>query len=142
MEELAKSENSLVIKVNIKTEAELATLDEQERQEFMQELGIEESALDLLIRSSYKLLGLMTFFTAGEKEVRAWNLRQQSNALAAAGVIHTDFIKHFIRAEVVGYDDYIKSEGEKGAKQNGLWRLEGKEYCPQDGDIIYFRTSA
>ncbi len=137
-----QKDGGLSIQIDIKTEAELAVIDEEERAEFLRELGLEEPALDRLIRSSYDLLRLMTFFTAGEKEVRAWNLRQGDTAVDAAGSIHTDFIKHFIRAEVVGYDDYIASGGEQGAKKNGKWRLEGKEYIPVDGDIIYFRTSA
>lgn len=142
IKQLAQQEQSGIIEMNIKTEADLITLEATERDEFMHELGIEESALDRLICASYNLLGLMTFFTAGPKELRAWNLRQGATAIDAAGVIHTDFIKHFIRAEVIGYDDYISSGGEQGAKKNGVWRLEGKEYCPCDGDIIFFRTSA
>ncbi len=137
-----RQENALAIEIDIKTEAEIAILDEDERAEFLKELGIEEPALHRLIRGSYELLDLMTFFTAGEKEVRAWNLRKGASAVEAAGVIHTDFIKHFIRAEVVGYDDYITDGGEQGAKKSGKWRLEGKDYIPVDGDIIYFRTSA
>lgn len=142
LREAIQQENGLSVEIDIKTEAELITLSVEERAEFLKELGIAEPVLNRLIRSSYQLLDLITFFTAGEKEVRAWNLRQGASSIDAAGVIHTDFIKHFIRAEVISYDDYIASGGEQGAKKNGKWRLEGKEYIPENGDIIYFRTSA
>ena len=98
-----------------------------------------EPGLDRVIRAGYKLLGLQTYFTAGEKEARAWTVKQGATAPAAAGVIHTDFEKGFIRAEVVGYDAYIENQGELGAKDAGKWRLEGKEYIVQDGDVIHFR---
>ena len=103
---------------------------------------MEEPGLNLVIREGYKLLNLKTFFTAGEKEIRAWTYRDGSNAQEAAGVIHTDFIKGFIRAEVVSYIDFISCGGEAVAKEKGLWRLEGKAYPVQDGDVIYFRINA
>ena len=98
-----------------------------------------EPGLDRVIRASYTLLGLQTFFTAGEKEVRAWTVKNGATAPKAAAVIHTDFEKGFIRAEIVGYDDFIDNKGEQGAKDAGKWRLEGKEYIVQDGDVIHFR---
>ena len=142
IQQLAQQEGSGSIEINVKQEMELMSLNDDERIEFMRELGMEESALELLIRRSYELLGLMTFFTAGPKEARAWNLKKGATAVEAAGTIHSDFIKHFIRAEVVGYQDYVNSGGEQEAKKRGLWRLESKDYYPQEGDIIYFRTSA
>ena len=120
-------------------EAEIAQLDADDRREFLADLGLEEPGLDRVIRAAYQLLGLMTYFTAGEKEVRAWTVREQSTAPQAAGVIHTDFEKGFIRAEVVGYDDYVAYKGEAGAKEAGRWRLEGKEYIVKDGDVVHFR---
>ena len=100
---------------------------------------MEEPGLDRVIRAGYELLGLQTYFTAGEKEVRAWTVKHGASAPAAAGVIHTDFEKGFIRAEIVSYDDYVDNNGEAGAKDAGKWRLEGKEYIVQDGDVIHFR---
>ncbi len=133
-----KEEAELVVICN-KLEAEIAELDGEEVAEFLADLGMEEPGLDRVIRAGYKLLGLQTYFTAGPKEVRAWTVRQQSTAPKAAAVIHTDFEKGFIRAEVIGYDDYIAGNGEAGAKEAGKWRLEGKEYIVANGDVIHFR---
>ena len=102
-------------------------------------MGMEEPGLDRVIRAGYALLGLQTYFTAGVKEVRAWTVKQGATAPQAAAVIHTDFEKGFIRAEIVGFNDYIENKGENGAKDAGKWRLEGKEYIVQDGDVIHFR---
>lgn len=120
-------------------EAEIALLDDADKQEFLSDLGLEEPGLNRVIRAGYELLGLGTYFTAGEKEVRAWTVKQGSTAPQAAGVIHTDFEKGFIRAEVVGYDDFVACKGEQGAKDAGKWRLEGKEYVVKEGDIMHFR---
>ena len=122
-----------------KLEAEIAELEDEEKMEFLADLGMGEPGLDRVIRAGYRLLGLQTYFTAGVKEVRAWTVKQQATAPQAAGVIHTDFEKGFIRAEVIAYDDYIENNGENGAKEAGKWRLEGKEYRVQDGDVIHFR---
>ena len=120
-------------------ESEIALLDDADKSEFLQELGLEEPGLNRVIRAGYELLDLQTFFTAGEKEVRAWTVRQGATAPNGAGRIHTDFEKGFIRAEVVGYDDYITCQGEQGAKDAGKWRLEGKEYLMVEGDVVHFR---
>lgn len=122
-----------------KIEAEIAELDSAEKREFLQELGLQESGLDRMIHAGYRLLGLITYFTAGVKEVRAWTVSRDALAPQAAGVIHSDFEKGFIRAEVIGYDDFIKSGGEAGAKDKGLLRVEGKEYRVKDGDVMHFR---
>jgi len=122
-----------------KIESEIAELDAEEKLEFLQEMGLEESGLDRMIHAGYKLLGLITYFTAGVKEVRAWTVPDGALAPQAAGVIHTDFEKGFIRAEVTAYEDYINSGGETGAKEKGLLRLEGKEYRVVDGDVMHFR---
>ena len=137
--EIAEAEQSEVVAICNKLEAEIAELEDDEKLEFLQELGMEEPGLDRVIRAGYRLLGLQTYFTAGEKEVRAWTVRKGATAPAAAGVIHTDFEKGFIRAEIVGYDDFVDNNGESGAKDAGKWRLEGKEYIVQDGDVIHFR---
>ena len=123
-------------------ESELAELTGDELSEFLSELNMSEPGLNRVIRAGYDLLKLGTFFTAGEKEVRAWTYKRGFNAAQAAGVIHSDFEKHFIRAEVVSYPEFIKHQGELGAKQAGVWRLEGKDYLVLDGDVIFFRTSA
>ncbi len=136
---IAESQGSGVVVICNKLEAEIAELEDDEKLEFLNDLGMEEPGLDRVIRAGYELLGLQTYFTAGEKEVRAWTVKQQATAPQAAGVIHTDFEKGFIRAEVVAYDDYIDNNGESGAKDAGKWRLEGKEYHVQDGDVIHFR---
>ena len=120
-------------------EAEIAQLDESERAEFLSELGLSEPGLNRVIRAGYRLLGLETFFTAGPKEVRAWTVRVGATAPQAAGVIHTDFERGFIRAEVIAFQDYIAGQGEAGAREAGKLRLEGKEYIVQEGDVIYFR---
>lgn len=136
---LAEEEGAEIVVICNKLEAEIAELEDEERDEFMQDLGMDEPGLDRVIRAGYQLLGLQTYFTAGVKEVRAWTVKQGATAPEAAGVIHTDFQKGFIRAEVVGYDDFIQYEGEQGAKEAGKWRLEGKDYIVSDGDVIHFR---
>lgn len=128
-----------VVPICAAIEAELARLDEDEKLEFLADMGLEEPGLDRLIRAGYALLDLLTFFTAGPKEVRAWTVRRGATAPEAAGVIHTDFQKGFIRAEIVGYDDFVELEGEQGAKEAGKWRLEGKDYVVQEGDVVHFR---
>ena len=120
-------------------EAEVAELEKDEGLEFLRELGMEEPGLNKLIRESYKMLSLLTYFTAGEKEVRAWTIREGSTAPKAAGVIHTDFEKGFIRAETTSYSDFIEFNGEGGAKEAGKLRSEGSEYLVKDGDIMHFR---
>lgn len=137
--EHAASEGSEVVVICGSIESEIAELDAEEKIEFLQDLGLEESGLDRMIHGGYDLLGLITYFTAGEKEVRAWTVVEGAKAPQAAGVIHTDFEKGFIRAEVIAYDDYIESKGEAGAKEKGLLRLEGKEYEVKDGDVMHFR---
>ncbi|MCG5533152.1 redox-regulated ATPase YchF [Halorhodospira sp. 9621] len=136
---LAESEGARVVPVCAAIEAELAVLDDAERDEFLAEYGLEEPGLNRVIRAGYDLLGLQTFFTAGEKEVRAWTVRRGATAPEAAGRIHTDMQRGFIRAEVVAYDDYIAYNGEQGAKDAGRWRLEGKEYVLNEGDVMHFR---
>ena len=135
----ARSEHAVVVVVCASIEAEIAQLDARERAEFLHALGIEEPGLNRVIRGAYELLGLRTFFTAGPKEVRAWTVRAGSSAPQAAGVIHTDFERGFIRAEVIAYDDYVKFRGESGARDAGRLRLEGKEYLVQEGDVMHFR---
>jgi len=137
--QIAAAENAVVVAICNKLEAEIAELADEERSEFLQELGMTEPGLDRVIRAGYQLLNLQTYFTAGVKEVRAWTVKVGATAPEAAGVIHTDFQKGFIRAEVIGYDDFIKYNGEQGAKDAGRWRLEGKDYVVQDGDVIHFR---
>ena len=139
VQEIAASENAVVVAICNKLEAEIAELEEDEKLEFLQDLGMKEAGLNRVIRAGYSLLGLQTYFTAGEKEVRAWTVESGASAPAAAGVIHTDFEKGFIRAEVVAYEDFVQNNGEVGAKDAGKWRLEGKEYAVQDGDVIHFR---
>jgi GTP-binding protein YchF len=136
---IAKQENAAVVAVCAALEAEIAELDAAEKTEFLASLNLNEPGLDRVIHAGYKLLGLDTYFTAGVKEVRAWTIHVGSTAPQAAGVIHTDFEKGFIRAEVIAYDDYIKFNGEPGAKEAGKWRLEGKEYIVKDGDVMHFR---
>ncbi|GGO86593.1 ribosome-binding ATPase YchF [Marinobacterium nitratireducens] len=137
--ELAAAEGAEVVAICNKLESEIVELDDEERQEFLQDLGMEEPGLDRVIRAGYNLLGLQTYFTAGVKEVRAWTVKVGATAPQAAGVIHTDFEKGFIRAEVVSYDDFIAYKGEQGAKEAGKWRLEGKDYIVKDGDVVHFR---
>lgn len=137
--EFAAKENAEVVAICNKLESEIAELEDEERLEFLQEMGMEEPGLDRVIRAGYSLLGLQTYFTAGVKEVRAWTVKIGATAPQGAGVIHTDFEKGFIRAETIGYDDFIQFNGEQGAKDAGRWRLEGKEYVIKDGDVIHFR---
>ena len=137
--EYAKSECSEVVLICAKIESELSELNEEEKQEFLLELGVKESGLDQLIKKTYSLLGLATFFTVGTDEVKAWTFKKGMKAPQCAGIIHTDFERGFIRAEVTSYEDLIKYGSEKDAKDNGKVRLEGKEYLMQDGDICYFR---
>jgi GTP-binding protein YchF len=137
--EHAEQEGAVVVPVCAAIEAEIAQLDEDEKGEFLAEMGLDEPGLDRVIRAGYSLLGLQTYFTAGVKEVRAWTVRIGATAPQAAGVIHTDFEKGFIRAEVVSYDDFVACKGEQGAKDAGKWRLEGKDYIMQEGDVVHFR---
>ncbi|MFC0268261.1 redox-regulated ATPase YchF [Kushneria aurantia] len=136
---IAADEEAVVVPVCNKIEAEIAELEEEERAMFLDELGMAEPGLDRVIRGGFGLLGLQIFFTAGVKEVRAWTVPVGATAPQGAGVIHTDFQKGFIRAEVVGYDDFVTLGGEQGAKEAGKWRLEGKEYVLKDGDVVHFR---
>ncbi|CAM3458277.1 redox-regulated ATPase YchF [Marinicrinis lubricantis] len=137
--EFAEAENAEVVAVSAKVESEIAELEGEDREMFLEELGLSESGLDRLIRAAYKLLGLQTYFTAGVQEVRAWTIRRGTKAPQAAAVIHTDFERGFIRAEVVGYEDLITSGSMAAAREKGLLRLEGKEYIVQDGDVMHFR---
>jgi GTP-binding protein YchF len=139
VKEIAAQEGAIVVPICNKLEAEVSELEDDEKMEFLEELGMEEPGLNRVIRAGYSLLGLQTYFTAGPKEVRAWTIPIGATAPNAAGKIHTDFEKGFIRAEVVAYDDYITGNGEQGAKEAGKWRLEGKDYIVQDGDLIHFR---
>lgn len=136
---IAKKEEASIVAVCAAIEAEIAELEDEEKKAFLDELKLAEPGLNRVIHAGYKLLGLETYFTAGVKEVRAWTIHVGSSAPQAAGVIHTDFEKGFIRAEVISYDDFIKYQGESGAKEAGKWRLEGKEYIVKDGDVMHFR---
>jgi len=135
----ATNERSEFVAICAAIEAEIAVLEEADKAEFLADLGFEEPGLDRVIRSAYSLLGLQTYFTAGEKEVRAWTIKVGATAPEAAGEIHTDFQKGFIRAEVIAYSDYVAGNGEQGAKEAGRLRLEGKEYMVQEGDVMHFR---
>ena len=135
----AKGEDAIVLPLCNQIEAEIAQLDESDKQEFLNDLGMEEAGLDQVIRAGYDLLDMQTYFTAGVKEVRAWTVKVGATAPEAAGVIHTDFERGFIRAEVISYDDFIEFNGEKGAAAAGKARLEGKTYIVQDGDVMHFR---
>lgn len=139
VEQHAKSEGAEVVAICAKLEEDVIDLEEDEKIEFLKELGLTETGLDRLICAGHNLLGLQTYFTAGVKEVRAWTVRTGASAPQAAGVIHSDFEKGFIRAEVIAYEDFVKYNGEQGAKEAGKWRLEGKDYIVQDGDIMHFR---
>lgn len=139
VEEYAAAEGSFVVPICAAIEADIAELDDEDKADFLAEMGFEEPGLNRVIRGGYSLLNLETYFTAGVKEVRAWTIKKGSTAPQAAGVIHTDFEKGFIRAEVIAYDDYIALKGEAGAKEKGKMRLEGKEYIVQDGDVMHFR---
>ncbi|MBI3771947.1 MAG: redox-regulated ATPase YchF [Gammaproteobacteria bacterium] len=136
---LAATEEAIVVPVCAAIESELSDLSDEEKVEFLKEMGLDEPGLNRVIRAGYSLLGLQTYFTAGVKEVRAWTVKVGATAPQAAGVIHTDFERGFIRAEVIAYDDFVKFKGEQGAKDAGKWRLEGKEYIVKDGDVIHFR---
>jgi hypothetical protein len=136
------AENAEVVTFSAKVEAELAELPPEDRRDFLDSLGVSESGLDRLAHAAYHLLGLQSYFTAGEKEVRAWTIHRGDKAPAAAGVIHSDFEKGFIRAETVAYDDFVRVGGWKPAREQGLSRAEGKEYVVQDGDVLLFRFSS
>jgi GTP-binding protein YchF len=137
--ERAKAEGAGCVVISAKIEAEFAGLPEADRAEFLNDLGLDEPGLNKLIREGYKLLDLVTYFTVGPKEARAWTVHRGTKAPQAAGVIHTDFEKGFIRAETIAYDDYVALSGETGAKDAGKMRLEGKEYVVKDGDVLHFR---
>jgi ribosome-binding ATPase len=139
VKEIAAKENAVVVPICATIEAEIAQLAEEDKEVFLADLGLTESGLDRVIHAGYELLGLQTFFTAGEKEVRAWTVEKNARAPQAAGVIHTDFERGFICAEVIAYDDYIKYNGEQEAKNAGKVRLEGKNYIMHDGDVVHFR---
>ena len=139
VEELAAKERAQVVAVCAAIEAEISQLDDADRSDFLKELGLEEPGLNRVIRGAYRLLGLQTYFTVGPKEVRAWTVRAGSTAPQAAGVIHTDFERGFIRAEVIGFEDYLAGRGEAGARDAGKLRLEGKEYLVREGDVMHFR---
>ncbi len=139
VKKLAESEGAPVVPVCAAIESEMVDLDDEEKQEFLTEMGLDEPGLNRVIRAGHQLLGLQTYFTAGVKEVRGWTIKVGATAPEAAGVIHTDFQKGFIRAEVISYDDFIQYSGEQGAKEAGKLRLEGKEYIVQDGDVMHFR---
>jgi GTP-binding protein YchF len=139
LQERARSEGAVVVPVCAATEAEISQLDEAERVDFLKDLGLDEPGLNRVIRGAYQLLGLQTYFTVGPKEVRAWTVRAGSTAPQAAGVIHTDFERGFIRAEVIAYADFLAGKGEAGAKVAGKLRLEGKEYIVREGDVMHFR---
>lgn len=136
---LAESEKAIVVPVSAALEAQIAELDDEDKLMFLDDMGMTEPGLDRVIRGAFKLLGLQTYFTAGEKEVRAWTVVIGATAPQAAGVIHTDFERGFIRAETIAYDDYVTLKGEAGAKEKGKMRLEGKEYVLHDGDVMHFR---
>lgn len=137
--ELAEREGARVVVICGRVEAEISELEDEEKETFLSGMGLSESGLDRLVRCGYEMLGLITYFTAGKKEVRAWTVPAGTRAPQAAAVIHSDFEKGFIRAEVIAYDDYVMAAGESGAKEKGLMRLEGKDYVTQDGDVMHFR---
>jgi GTP-binding protein YchF len=139
VEQRAKEEGAVAVVISAKIESEIATLPPAERAEFLAAVGLKETGLDRLIRAGYALLHLVTYFTVGPKETRAWTITQGTKAPQAAGVIHSDFERGFIRSETIGYDDYIASAGEAGAKEAGKMRLEGKDYVVADGDVMHFR---
>lgn len=139
VQQRAAAEGAAVVPISAAIESELADLSGDEKTAFLADMGLEEPGLNRVIRAGFKLLGLQTYFTAGPKEVRAWTVRIGATAPQAAGVIHTDFERGFIRAEVIAFDDYVKNKGEQGAREVGKLRLEGKEYIVQDGDVMHFR---
>jgi ribosome-binding ATPase YchF (GTP1/OBG family) len=135
----AQKEGAPVIPVSAAIEAQIADMPDEDKRLFLEDMGMDEPGLNRVIRAAYALLGLQTYFTAGPKEVRAWTVRAGATAPQAAGVIHTDFERGFIRAEVASYDDFVACRGEQGAKEAGKLRLEGKDYAVRDGDVIHFR---
>jgi len=139
VEERAKAEGAASVVISAKIEAEIAVLSREERADYLEAVGLKEAGLDRLIRAGYALLHLVTYFTAGPKEARAWTITQGTKAPQAAGVIHSDFEQGFIRAETIGYDDYVACQGEAGARDAGKMRLEGKDYVVHDGDVMHFR---
>jgi GTP-binding protein YchF len=140
VEEMAKAKGAAAVLISAKIEEEIANLDDEEdKKEFLATIGLEETGLSRIIKSAYTMLGLITYFTIGPKEARAWTVKQGSAAPAAAGVIHTDFERGFIKAETIAYNDYIEFNGESGAREKGRLRLEGKEYVVQDGDVMHFK---
>jgi GTP-binding protein YchF len=139
VQEYAKKENAPVVAVCAKVEAEIADLSDEDKEVFLADMGMHEPGLNRVIRAGYELLGLLTYFTAGPKEARAWTVAKGATAPQAAGVIHTDFEKGFIRAETIAYDDYVRFKGEAGSKEAGKMRLEGKDYVVADGDVMHFR---
>ncbi len=139
VKKIAAAEKAVVVPICNKLESEIAELEDDEKSEFLADIGMEEPGLNRVIRAGYELLGLHTYFTAGVKEVRAWTIPLNATAPQAAGKIHTDFEKGFIRAEVIAYEDFVNFKGEQGAKEAGKWRLEGKDYTVVDGDVIHFR---
>jgi GTP-binding protein YchF len=139
VEKIAAEEKAVVVPICNKLESEIAELEDSEKADFLAEMGMDEPGLNRVIRAGYGLLGLQTYFTAGVKEVRAWTVAVGATAPKAAAVIHTDFEKGFIRAEVIAYEDFVKYKGEAGTKEAGKWRLEGKEYVVKDGDVMHFR---
>jgi ribosome-binding ATPase YchF (GTP1/OBG family) len=139
VEALAKDEGAPVVAISAALEAQIADLEPADKQIFLADMGLTEAGLERVIHAGYKLLGLETFFTAGPKEVHAWTIVQGSTAAEAAGVIHTDFERGFIRAEVITFEDYVACDGEQGAKEAGRMRLEGRDYAVKDGDVIHFR---
>ncbi|ANF98534.1 MULTISPECIES: redox-regulated ATPase YchF [Paenibacillus] len=139
VKEFAEAENAVVVPISAKIEADISEMEEEDKAMFLEELGLSESGLNRLIKAAYRLLGLYTYFTAGVQEVRAWTIRKGTKAPGAAGVIHTDFERGFIRAEVVSYEDLVNAGSMNGAKERGQLRLEGKEYVVQDGDVMHFR---
>jgi hypothetical protein len=139
VEERAKAEGAVAVVISAKIESEIATLPPEERTEYLEAVGLKETGLDRLVRAGYALLHLVTYFTVGPKEARAWTITQGTKAPQAAGVIHTDFERGFIRSETIAYDDYIACGGEAGARDTGKMRLEGKDYVVADGDVMHFR---
>ena len=139
LENFAKKLNHDVVPTFIKIEQEIALLEEEEKSEYLELMGMDEPVLNKVIFKGYEILGLQTYFTAGPQEIRAWTIPLNASAPNAAGVIHTDFERGFIKAEVIAFNDYITNKGEAGAKENGKWRLEGKDYIVNDGDVIHFK---
>ncbi|HVG51502.1 MAG TPA: DUF933 domain-containing protein, partial [Xanthobacteraceae bacterium] len=139
VEERAREEGAASVVISAKIESEIAILPEEERAEYLDAVGLKEPGLNRLIRAGYGLLDLVTFFTVGPKEARAWTITRGTRGPQAAGVIHTDFERGYIRAETIGYEDYVKYSGEAGARDAGRLRLEGKEYVVDDGDVMHFR---